>query len=65
MALKPRARPPGAVPSVPFVLRDVAPGDLDDLTATAVHLDSINLPNDREALARIIDRSVRSFSGYP
>jgi arginine N-succinyltransferase len=47
----------------PFVLRDVAPGDLDDLVETAVHLDTVNLPNDRDALARIIDRSLESFSG--
>jgi arginine N-succinyltransferase len=52
-----------APPAPAFVLRDVAPGDLDDLQATAVHLDSVNLPNDREALARIIERSVQSFSG--
>jgi arginine N-succinyltransferase len=64
VALKHPARPPAVRPSVlPFVLRDVAPGDLDDLTATAVHLDSVNLPNDREALARIIERSAQSFSG--
>jgi arginine N-succinyltransferase len=50
-------------PAVPFVLRDVAPGDLDELQETAVHLDSVNLPNDRDALARIIERSVQSFSG--
>jgi arginine N-succinyltransferase len=49
--------------SVPFVLRDVAPGDLDELKETAVHLDSVNLPNDREALARIVERSQLSFSG--
>jgi arginine N-succinyltransferase len=47
-----------------FVLRDVAPEDLDDLEETAVHLDTVNLPNDREALARIIERSVQSFSGH-
>ncbi|HVU49356.1 MAG TPA: arginine N-succinyltransferase [Polyangia bacterium] len=52
--------PPAAVP---FVLRNVAPGDLDDLQETAVHLDSVNLPNDRDALARIIERSQQSFSG--
>ena len=52
-----------AAAAVPFVLRDVASADLDDLQETAVHLDSVNLPNDREALARIVERSVRSFSG--
>jgi len=52
-----------AAAALPFVLRDVAPGDLDDLQETAVHLDSVNLPNDRDALARIVERSQQSFSG--
>jgi arginine N-succinyltransferase len=56
VALKP---PPGPA----FVLRDVAPDDLADLLETATYLDSVNLPNDREALSRIIERSVQSFSG--
>jgi arginine N-succinyltransferase len=46
-----------------FLLRDIAPEDLDDLQAAAVHLDSVNLPDDREALARIIERSEQSFAG--
>ncbi|MDB4983330.1 MAG: Arginine N-succinyltransferase [Myxococcales bacterium] len=46
-----------------FLLRDVAATDLDDLQAAAIHLDSVNLPDDREALARIIDISTRSFAG--
>jgi len=50
-------------PDPPFLLRDVAPGDLDDLQAAAIHLDSVNLPDDRDALARIIERSVQSFAG--
>jgi arginine N-succinyltransferase len=50
-------------PAVPFRLRDVAPADLDDLAEAAIHLDSVNLPDDRDALARIIDRSVQSFAG--
>jgi arginine N-succinyltransferase len=52
-----------ALTEQPFVLRDVAPEDLDDLQETAVHLDTVNLPNDRDALARTIERSVESFSG--
>ena len=56
MALTPHSAPS-------FVLRDVAPADLADLQETAVHLASVNLPNDREALERIIDVSVQSFSG--
>jgi arginine N-succinyltransferase len=45
-----------------FVIRDIAPEDLDDFQRAAVHLDSVNLPDDREALARIIERSRRSFA---
>ena len=46
-----------------FLLRDIAPGDLDGLEKAAVHLDSVNLPNDRAALAAIIERSRASFAG--
>jgi arginine N-succinyltransferase len=45
-----------------FVIRDIAPEDLDDFQRAAVHLDSVNLPDDREALARIVERSRRSFA---
>ena len=31
-----------------FLIRDIAPEDLDDLQKAAVHLDSVNLPDDRE-----------------
>ena len=46
-----------------FLLRDIAPADLDDLQKAAVHLDSVNLPDDRPALAEIIERSRGSFAG--
>ena len=46
-----------------FLLRDIAPADLDDLQKAAVHLDSVNLPDDRPALAKIIERSRASFAG--
>jgi hypothetical protein len=39
-----------------FLLRDIAPADLDDLQKAAVHLDSVNLPDDRPALSAIIER---------
>jgi len=45
-----------------FVIRDIAPEDLDDFQRAAVHLDSVNLPDDRDALAQIIERSRRSFA---
>jgi arginine N-succinyltransferase len=45
-----------------FILRDIASGDLDGLERAAIHLDSVNLPDDRAALARVIERSQRSFA---
>jgi arginine N-succinyltransferase len=45
-----------------FLFRDIAPGDLDDLQRAAVHLDSVNLPDDRDSLAAIIARSRASFA---
>jgi arginine N-succinyltransferase len=44
-------------------LRDVSPADLGDLQEAAIHLDSVNLPDDRDLLARIIERSCGSFDG--
>ncbi|HEX3903071.1 MAG TPA: arginine N-succinyltransferase [Polyangia bacterium] len=46
-----------------FLFRDIAPADLDGLQKAAVHLDSVNLPDDRAALAEIIERSRASFAG--
>jgi arginine N-succinyltransferase len=46
-----------------FLLRDIAPDDLDGLQKAAVHLDSVNLPDDRPALEEIIERSRGSFAG--
>jgi len=46
-----------------FVLRDVSPGDLEDLHAAARHLDSVNLPDDRERLRQLIEVSGQSFAG--
>lgn len=47
-----------------FVLRDVAIGDLAGLSDVARHLDTVNLPDDREVLAQLIDLSERSFAGH-
>lgn len=47
----------------PFVVREAAPRDLDQLVALAAHLDSVNLPNDEKALEGNIARSRASFSG--
>ena len=46
-----------------FLLRDIAPADLDDLQKAAVHLDSVNLPDDRRRWREIIERSCASFAG--
>jgi arginine N-succinyltransferase len=46
-----------------FILRDIAPEHLDDLQRAAAYLDSVNLPDDRTALAALIERSRGSFSG--
>jgi arginine N-succinyltransferase len=44
-----------------LLLRDAQPGDLPALLALARILNSVNLPDDRRALAAILRRSVRSF----
>jgi arginine N-succinyltransferase len=46
-----------------FLFRDIAPADLDGLQRVAVHLDTVNLPDDRTALAAIVERSRASFAG--
>ncbi len=46
-----------------LLLRDAARRDLPSLSRLAKVLDTVNLPYDQRALARIIDRSVRSFAG--
>lgn len=46
-----------------FRIREAFTSDLDGLFAVARHLDTVNLPADRDLLASILDRSQRSFSG--
>jgi len=46
-----------------LLLRDARAGDLAALRRLARALNSVNLPSDGRALASIVDRSVRSFSG--
>ena len=46
-----------------LLLRDAQRRDLPSLSRLAKVLDTVNLPYDPRALARIIDRSVRSFTG--
>lgn len=45
------------------LLRDVATSDLPGLKRLAEVLDTLNLPNDEKALEKIVETSVRSFSG--
>lgn len=46
-----------------FVIRDAGAGDLDGLQQVARHLDSVNLPDDRDHLARLLAASEDSFAG--
>jgi arginine N-succinyltransferase len=46
-----------------FVIRDARLTDLAGLAALAAVLNTVNLPNDREALEALLDLSVRSFAG--
>src|SRR5437660_47132 len=46
-----------------FFLRDIDAADLDGLHAVAGHLDTVNLPDDRQVLAGLIANSQKSFSG--
>lgn len=46
-----------------LLLRDVQPIDLEGLSRLAAVLNSVNLPNDEAVLAKLIDRSVQSFTG--
>ena len=45
-----------------LILREIEERDLDCLLALAVHLDSMNLPSDRDFLTARIETSLRSFS---
>ena len=46
-----------------FVIRDASAADLDGLQQVARHLDSVNLPDDRNRLAQLITASEESFAG--
>ena len=45
-----------------FLIRDARPADLDGLQEVAAHLDSVNLPDDRDRLRSLITASQESFS---
>jgi arginine N-succinyltransferase len=46
-----------------YEVRGVEPSDEDQLLEVARHLDTVNLPDDREAIRAIIELSQRSFAG--
>ena len=46
-----------------FVIRESFREDIDQIHEVARHLDTVNLPNDRGMLEKILDLSARSFSG--
>jgi arginine N-succinyltransferase len=46
-----------------FFIRAAEEADLPAVIAAAQHLDSVNLPNDPQRLAQMIELSVRSFAG--
>jgi len=46
-----------------FTIREVFPEDLQGLHEVASHLDTVNLPNDRGILEKLIDHSRKSFNG--
>jgi arginine N-succinyltransferase len=47
-----------------FLLREATLDDLDGLHAVAAHLNSVNLPNDRAVLEKLIAHSIESFNGH-
>ncbi len=46
-----------------FLIREVRSGDLEQLLGLGCALDSVNLPTDARTMARVIERSQRSFRG--
>lgn len=46
-----------------YVIRGATPDDAPQMMVLARHLDTVNLPHDAEAVAEILDLSLRSFSG--
>ena len=48
---------------LPFEIRGVVAADEEQLLAVAHHLDTVNLPDDREVIKSIIDQSTKSFTG--
>jgi arginine N-succinyltransferase len=49
--------------SWPYEIRGAVPADEDQLLAVAEHLDTVNLPNDRDEIRGILEHAQRSFTG--
>ena len=48
---------------VSYEIRAALPGDEEQLLEVARHLDSVNLPDDRDSIHEIVDHSYKSFTG--
>jgi arginine N-succinyltransferase len=48
---------------VPYEIRGASPDDEDQLLEVAHHLNTVNLPADREEIRALLDHSQRSFTG--
>lgn len=48
---------------VAYEIRSAVPADEDQLLEVAGHLDTVNLPNDREAIRGILEQAQKSFAG--
>jgi arginine N-succinyltransferase len=48
---------------IPYEIRGAVPSDEEDLLRVAHHLNTVNLPDDRDAIRGILDQSQRSFTG--
>jgi arginine N-succinyltransferase len=46
-----------------FLIREAFPEDLDQIHEVAKHLDTVNLPDDRGTLERLLEQSSKSFTG--
>src|SRR5215831_6908756 len=46
-----------------FLIREAFTEDLDQIHEVAKHLDTVNLPDDRDTLERLIAQSQKSFAG--
>lgn len=49
--------------TIDFEIRAALPADLPELVRLARHMDTVNLPNDERALAKVLEQSEASFRG--